>query len=411
VILVFTPFLPYFASQLGASVLEIGLVGGAGNIVYSFMPFVMGRLANTAKARRLLVVSSLVLLTIVSFLYFTANSPIVLILLKLFEGLGWSTFWPAIEATLTHDPTRDSKRSLATFNFSWSGAAAVGPLFGALLAFVLTIRELFLVTTILLFATLILNLTWIEASRRNSASGAENHNGQDTIGEAEAEVVKTESKVPEEEDRLGVPRKISPSFYLVAMALCAVSSSILLTFISPFGKSIGMSILMIGIASSVFGFARFGFYFLTTKRGIRYFLFNHERRVTLVLFAISVISLSSLLIMLPNQLSTGIYLISFAVVGIGYSVVYSIAQVALVAETSPEKMGTGAGLFESSIGVGGASGPVIAGVISGKSLIIPFITPTLCLLPALVILYFILGRDGKARKLLPTQSGRDSSMN
>jgi MFS family permease len=68
VIPVFSLFLPLLALQLGANVLEIGLVGGAGNIVYSFMPFVMGRFANTSGARRFFIVSSLALLSVVSFL-------------------------------------------------------------------------------------------------------------------------------------------------------------------------------------------------------------------------------------------------------------------------------------------------------------------------------------------------------
>src|SRR5208283_762709 len=174
VIPVFSLFLPLLALQLGASVLEIGLVGGAANLVYSFMPFVMGRFANTSVARRFFIVSSLALLSVVSFLYFMASSTLVLILLRLFEGLGWATFWPAIEATLTHDPTRDPKRTLTIFNFSWSSAAAIGPLFGAFLVLVLSIRESFLATSVLLFAAMILNLIWIAISSRNASASVKN---------------------------------------------------------------------------------------------------------------------------------------------------------------------------------------------------------------------------------------------
>ena len=398
VILVFSLFLPLFAKQLGASIFEIGLVGGASNIVYSFMPFLMGRLANTASARRFFIIFSFVVLSIVTFLYFTATSPVELILLRLFEGLGWSTFWPAVEATLTHDSPRDPKRSLAIFNFSWSGAAAVGPLFGALLAFVLTIRDLFLVCTIVIFATLILNLIWIGNSREKNHITTQPEN-KITFAEAEAEVVKQETETVEEDEDLGVPRRISSTFYLVSMAICAVSSSVLLTFFSPFGRSVGISILFIGIASFVFGFGRFGFYFLTIRKGFRRFLYHHNNRVRNVLISISVLSVSSLLIVLPNQRSSGIYILSFAIVGIGYSVVYSISQVALLAEATKEKMGTGAGLFESSIGVGAAAGPVLAGAISGASLSNTFLTPSICLLPTLAILLLILRHDRSQAKI------------
>ncbi len=398
VIPVFSLFLPLLALQLGANVLEIGLVGGAGNIVYSFMPFVMGRFANTSGARRFFIVSSLALLSVVSFLYFMANSPLVLILLRLFEGLGWATFWPAIEATLTHDPTRDPKRTLTIFNFSWSSAAAIGPLFGAFLVLVLSIRESFLATSVLLFATMVLNLIWIAISRRNSSTSAESGDG-DTFAEAEAEIVKTESESGEED--LGVPRKVSSSFYFVSMALCAISSGILFSFFSPFARSTGISIVMIGVASFVFGFSRFVFYYLTIRKRIKYLLFHHNRRIRNVLVSVSVLSVSSLLITLPHQSTTGIYLISFAIAGAGYSIVYSISQVALLAEASPERMGTGAGLFESSIGVGAAAGPVIAGVISGNNLSNSFLAPSICLLPVLIIQFFILKHNKRNSMKMP----------
>ena len=177
------------------------------------------------------------------------------------------------------------------------------------------------------------------------------------------------------------------------MALCAVSSSVLFSFFSPFAKSTGIPIVMIGVASFVFGFSRFIFYYLTIKKRIRYFLYHHGNRIRNVIVSISVLSLSSLLITLPHQSSTGIYLISFAIAGAGYSIVYSISQVAMLAEASPERMGTSAGLFESSIGVGGAAGPVIAGVISGNNLSNSFLAPSICLLPVLLMQFFILKHD------------------
>src|SRR5208283_215899 len=122
-----------------------------------------------------------------------------------------------------------------------------------------------------------------------------------------------------------------------------------------------------------------------------------------VLVSISVVSLSSLLITLPHQSSTGIYLISFAIAGAGYSIVYSISQVAILAETSPERMGTAAGLFESSIGLGGAAGPVIAGVISGNNLSNSFLAPSICLFPVLLINFYIL-KHGKRNSLKMTAS-------
>ena len=69
------------------------------------------------------------------------------------------------------------------------------------------------------------------------------------------------------------------------------------------------------------------------------------------------------------------YLVAYAIVGIGISIVYAIAQTGMIAESSPGKFGRNAGLFESSIGVGACLGPIIGGSISGTSLAVPFLVP------------------------------------
>lgn len=107
-----------------------------------------------------------------------------------------------------------------------------------------------------------------------------------------------------------------------------------------------------------------------------------------MLVALVVMSLSSLLIMIHDS-SGLIYSAAYAIVGAGYSVVYAVSQAVLVAEASPEKAGKGAGLFESSIGVGASIGPILAGSISGGSLTMPFLLPSISLVVVLVLLPFI----------------------
>ena len=69
---------------------------------------------------------------------------------------------------------------------------------------------------------------------------------------------------------------------------------------------------------------------------------------------------------------------------------YGISQVAMIAEATQAKAGQGAGLFESSLGIGMCFGPIAGGIVSGGSLSLPFIVPTLSLvlfllaLPALI---------------------------
>lgn len=379
---VFSLFLPLLALQLGASELEIGLVGGASNAVYAFMPFIMGRFSDRGGARKLFIVVSLALLSIVSTLYFFSTSPLMLILLRLFEGLGWATFWPSIEASLTHDTSMDPRKVLTIFNFSWSSAAAVGPLFGSFLIFALSVRYSFLASSFLLEIALILNL--IALIRKGGPSLS--------VAQREPQSEKPEG-AREQHESSSSRQRINPAFYILAMIVCSITSGVLYTFFPPFGKSVGISILLIGAVSFTYGLFRFLVYLLTVREGFRHFLISPGHRVRNCFASLAILSLSSLLLTIQDR-SGGIYFLSFAIIGAAYSVIYSISLVAMLAEASPERMGASAGLFESSIGIGAAAGPIIAGAISNNSLSMPFTLPALSLIPVVPMMILAL-RKGR----------------
>ena len=123
----YSVFLPLLAYALKASAFEVGLVGGAANAVYCFMPLVTGNFADRGSARRFFVTASYVLLTLISISYIYVQNPVTLIVTRLFEGVGWAMLWPAIEAAI-RDSTSDARRALSIFKFRWSGSAAAGPL-------------------------------------------------------------------------------------------------------------------------------------------------------------------------------------------------------------------------------------------------------------------------------------------
>ena len=366
---IFYLFLPLLAYRLGASVFEIGLVGGASNAVYSFLPYVMGLYSDKRGTRRIFIISSFAILTAVSVLYVLIANPVALIATRVLEGVGWAMLWPAMEAAISNDVSGDSKRSLSIFNLTWSFSAAIGPLVGAVLIFLISIRFTFVATSVLLFGILILNVfpTFNSDASKSSVK-------QESI-QYKAILQPSESN-------------IRPSFYLVSTALAAVSSGVLFTFFSPYARSIGISILMIGVITFVYGGARFFVYLLTVRDKVRSFLLSPSMRKKNVLVSLVLMSVSGLLIMIHDP-SGVIYSMAYAVVGVGYSIIYSVSQAALVAEATPEKAGKGAGLFESSIGLGASVGPVLAGLISRGSLTLPFLLPSLGLVVVLVILPFL----------------------
>jgi MFS family permease len=360
-------YLPLLASILHASVLEIGLVGGSANAVYSFMPFLMGRFSDRRGARKFIIASSFAILTTVSFLYVIVPDPISLILLRFLEGIGWAMLWPAVEAAISNDPSSDSRWSLSVFNLTWSAASAVGPLIGSVLIFFVSIRFAYVFTSGILLCVLALNVYSLFVP--GNGSPAKSH--AETLSKPEQALT---------------GRKISTAFYMLSTALCAVISGVLSTFFTPYARSIGISILTVGVITFIYGLVRFFVYVMIVNPKFRHSLLDPAGRLAKMLVTVVAMSLSSVLFTIYDP-SGVLYTISFAIVGGGYSIIYAVSQVALVSEkATPERAGRGAGLFESSIGIGASLGPIVAGAISGTSLTTPFLVPSLSLLVLLVAL-------------------------
>ena len=358
----YSVFVPLLARTLKATVFEFGVVGGAANAVYCFMPFVIGRLSDRQSVRRFFVTSSFAILLVVSISYVLIQSPIALIVARVFEGIGWAMLWPAVESAI-RDSTGEAKRALSKFNFTWSGAAAAGPLLGSALIFFSTIREAFLITSIIMLATLVLNVIPLVTEKRETLFV---NPQQETLP------IYTTYQGP----------GLSARFYLSATVLAAISSGVLYTFASSKSSgAAGFSILIIGLAAFMFGFARFFVYILTVNERFRSLLLDMRNRGLKIVVSLVILSLSSLLLLVQNSPGM-IYIVVYGFAGATYSIVYAVSQAAKIAEAQPDKVGRGAGMFESSIGTGQVIGPVLGGLVGtvlGNSFTAPFIVPSLSL--------------------------------
>ncbi len=355
---IFYIFLPLFAVKIGAGPLEVGLVGGVANGVYAFMPFVMGHFSDRRGSRMFFIASSFAVLTIVSLSYSLVVRPATLIVLRVFEGIGWAMLWPALEAGITADASRDSRRSLSIFNLTWSAGACAGPAVGTALIVLGSYHLAFQATAGVLAICLAANLYSLAKNRTSNAA----EQAHPPMSQAVREVFS--GKNP--------PRAFQVRFSVAAIALSSVSSGVLFTFFGPYAKNLGISLTVIGTITFAYGVARLATYFATTRTTVRNRLLTHRNMATLL--ALIIVSLSSLLLLFRDS-TTILYFVSFGLVAFAYSVIYAIGQVTMIAEASPSQMGAGAGVFESSIGLGAAVGPIIGGAISGPSFALAFLVP------------------------------------
>ncbi len=379
---IYALFVPLLASRLGASLFEIGIVGGASNAVYSFLPVITGHFSDRRGSRRFFIVSSFLVLTVVSVSFALISSPVYLIVARIFEGVGWAMLWPAMDAAVGRDVagSMDANKAFSLYNVSWSAAAAIGPLLGSTLIFLTSIRDAFLVTVFIMGVTFVVNA--IPSLRHHEEKESSRPQFNDDGVAVSRIVTQTTNFSP-----------VGSKFYGAACAVAAVSSGVLFTFFAPYARSLGISILLVGVITFAFGFGRFLFYILTTNERVRQATLRSDKRVRNMMVALAMASVSGLLVSLrdPSGLT---YLIAYGIGGVGISIVYTVAQTGMISESAAGRFGRSAGLFETSIGIGACAGPIIGGAISGTSLAIPFLVPSLGF--ALFLAAFaILARKGR----------------
>ncbi len=224
----------------------------------------MGRFSDRRASRQFFIVSSFAVLTIVSLSYALISSPTYLIVARIFEGVAWAMLWPAMDAAVTRDVGPiEPKKAFSIYNVTWSGASSVGPLLGSALIFLTSLRVAFLLTLVIMGVTLVVNIL---PSLKHDRAGKIPVRHFDTVSSSEM-VTQTTSG-----------QSLRATFYGASCALAAVSSGVLFTFFAPYARSLGISILLVGVVTFVYGFGRFVFYILTTNERIRYGLLRSDKR-------------------------------------------------------------------------------------------------------------------------------------
>jgi MFS family permease len=147
-----------FAQNLGATPFQLGLLGFAWGVVYSFGALASGRLADRAP-RKLLLTLGLLIYGGVVMGYSFCSSVKHLIMLGFLSGLGSAFFWPVFETFLhEEDDPGETNRRMGFFNLGWtigiiSGSASGGYLMalGPRLVFRILGGVIFVTLTYLLF--------------------------------------------------------------------------------------------------------------------------------------------------------------------------------------------------------------------------------------------------------------------
>jgi MFS family permease len=169
-----TFLLPVYAASIGASYVDLGLMGAVGNVVYTVFTLLTGLLLDRYERLRLYTGYAFMGALILASFTLAVDIPRLLVARALM-GVASASFWVSA-STLTADisPPERLTQSMGRYNLSWITGFAVGPYLGGLISSSMGFNALFVCTASLLVASGLLSQLLLRPrlSLRNQ-SGAE----------------------------------------------------------------------------------------------------------------------------------------------------------------------------------------------------------------------------------------------
>ncbi len=320
---------PILAVEMQASPFLIGLIGASTGGPYAIMAIVFGFLSDRFSRRKMLVAAEAIS-AFAMILCFLSQEPYQLIFARFVFSIGLALFWPLAEA-YTGDLVEPDQLSqaLTGYNVSWSLATVVGPLVGGLTITWFLTRAPFLVALSLFVFAGMLFLP------RNAANMPQSHQTYQ-LSQGDESVLNNS--------------KISPMIYAF---LFAFTSALLNAIFPAYATQLDISPDVIGLMFLLSGLAQTITVLFSSRMQ---FKLGREK-----LLLLSSIFLCISLTIIGLTPTIPIFMACFLIFGFGQGMAYSTA-ILLVLKGSGSRRGKAAGMFESILGVGFFTGPLVGGI-------------------------------------------------
>jgi len=331
---VVTPMIPLYARSLGASYVDIGLMGVSYAIIYMSLAIPLGMLSDKI-GRRTIIAASVSLCGVASILYLLAGNVNHLILIRAIDGIAWSSFWLSIEALTTGiSGPLSAGKAMGLSTASYGVGSLIGGLLGGLIVTCFGFHATFVLYLILSTMTALLALTIREerSSRRHF------------------EVAKKLSSQPLTRDRttLVVACAVSVTY--------SIALGIVLTLFPVYAEGLGMETFWIGFLFATFWLGRIISFIYAGQ------VSDKVGRKVVLAPALVGSAVASLLVALSREI--GLLSASILIMGISIGATFPVT-IALISDVVPSsRRGTAMGLFEASSGLGMLIGPALGGVIA-----------------------------------------------
>ena len=324
------PLLPIFAKNvIGASYAELGIIGFANFIPYMFFPLFVGIFLNRFNNAHLLSIGVVINSASVYLLSISQTVPEIMGF-RVITGVAHAFFWPPCEAIISNVSRGKTRvRNIATFTGFFTTGFMIGPLIGSMLLenFDVTYRMIFEIAAYVLVASLVSSLI----------------------------LSKNRPTIKHERFSFSSLKEISRFPQVILMLIyCTASFGIVLSIYPAFLNDRTMTPVDIEILFFIFGISRIITLAVSGK------LAKHTSTTLIVAtFAIAVgLGLSFFVETIIE------FAIALILLGFGFSIFFPLTLEIILSKTRQGISGAMIGAYETTFGIGWASGPIIAGFIS-----------------------------------------------
>ena len=324
------PLLPLFAKNvIGASYAELGIIGFANFIPYMFFPLFVGIFLNRFNNGHLLSIGVVINSASVYLLSIAQSVPEIMSF-RVITGVAHAFFWPPCEAIISNVSKGKTRvRNIATFTGFFTTGFMIGPLFGSILLenFDATYRIIFEIASYVLAAALVSSLV----------------------------LSKNRTIIKHEKFSFSSLKEIAKFPYVIMLLIyCTASFGIILSIYPAFLNDRAMTIVDVEILFFVFGISRILTLAVAGK------LAKHTSLTLIIaIFSISIGLGISFFVETIIEFAIALILLGF-----GFSIFFPLTLEIILTKTRRVISGTMIGAYETTFGIGWASGPITAGLIS-----------------------------------------------
>ena len=323
--------IPAFAESLGANYLQLGYIGTTRAIPYMFLPIIFGYLGDRFNRRRLYL-SSILLTGVGTLLLAFTNTFEGILSTQLILGVGFSSFWPLSEALVSEAaPSGKQTGAMGKYGVAWASGFLMGPLVSGYLAGTAGFRTMFLIAGMTVLVTAAVSTAAVRGSQTK-----------------QVEETRTDN-LP----RRGLLSELAPILWI--QLPYGLVFSFIITILPGYALTSGLTPLEVGVVLSAFGVARAGTFSLSGRFG------GLGERRSIILASGGIVFA---LLVMPLSLTFVGLLIDILLLGFFIGILYPQVVGYICKHTPPANLGFSMGLYEATVGIGFAVGPITSGFIA-----------------------------------------------